>query len=478
MGKADDLAELYGDRLLAIREHAPIGQKAGGKLLSHWSGERIGKHLAATVLARVGVPRGKRGDQGVRDWRALLELCGESIPIAPASDIKREPIAGGTRLQTSGTRIRSLAQMLDAAEVDLDAYEVERYQIKKSEMGSKAADGTPMVTPLWHISVTLKRLPMAGLVAALARVVPSVVPLVPSRAHKVCLFIPDSQHGFVWSRNFTGLTPSHDRVALDCALQLAEEMQPDVVVFLGDMLDMQPWSQKYEVPPQSRQTTQPAVNELYWQLSEFRRLCPDAEMVLLGGNHEKRLERALSGNLGEAVGLSEALRTAPLLTVPRLLRLDDLGITWGGVYGEKGSIYWLWDRVKVHHGKAVRAGGGKTSASVVSSALHSEVFGHVHKLELACRTVTGPGSQRLVQVMSPGCMCDISGNVPAFHNPPDYQQGIGLAYLEGDSVTLHPVAVVGGTLVYGGRVYHGRSREEEIAAATGYPQIAMARSGD
>lgn len=54
-------------------------------------------------------------------------------------------------------RITTLDQLLDAANVDLDAWEVERFVVNKWEVGGRGPDGTIVVEPLFQVKAWLRR---------------------------------------------------------------------------------------------------------------------------------------------------------------------------------------------------------------------------------------------------------------------------------------------------------------------------------
>jgi len=58
--------------------------------------------------------------------------------------------------------------------------------------------------------------------------------------------------------------------------------------------------------------------------------------------------------------------------------------------------------------------------------------------------------------------------VPGYPGAPDWQQGIGLAWRDGDEVHLEAREIRSGALVYDGVTLRGADQVEAIAEATGY----------
>lgn len=78
----------------------------------------------------------------------------------PVQQVTSEATEKGMEAEAFGPRIKTLDELLVHVEADLTTYEVERFKVKKYEMGTKGPDGLPCVTPMWAVSASLK--PKAG----------------------------------------------------------------------------------------------------------------------------------------------------------------------------------------------------------------------------------------------------------------------------------------------------------------------------
>jgi hypothetical protein len=219
-----------------------------------------------------------------------------------------------------------------------------------------------------------------------------------------------------------------------------------------------------------RYTTQPALVELHWWLASLREAAPAAEIVYLEGNHENRIIRAITEKIDEAVGLTPAndLGGDPVLSLENLLGLRDLDIQYVGPYG---SSWWLWDRIQLHHGSIVRSKGGQTTTAMLANSTHSQVVGHIHRREYACRTIDTQNGPRTIAAMSPGCLCRIDGAVPHAGGSTvlDWQQGLGVAYKSSSGVDMQLVPIDQGMMFLHGNQYHGKDRIAELRDSTGLP---------
>lgn len=441
----NDLSQLRRDA--NSRRWAEIADRTG---LSWEDARDLGCHIR-------GKPLRSRGQRPRSD--------GKTPKPTNAKDGVHLSVKGDTaEAVAKGESIRTLPQLIAAAEIDLTRWIVDSWKANTWEMGS--GDGEKI--RLWQVKANLKRRP------------PWVVdPVRPIRHLKrkrsraggsrdAALVIPDSQNGYRWDTRHRNLDPLHDRRCWDLAVQVAQRVQPSIILLLGDMLDLAPWSTKYADGADLRGTTQPTLAELHWWLAQLRLASPGARILYLEGNHEDRIAKALRQLLAEAEGVRPAGEEdgPAMLSVERLLNLESIDVEYVGPYDAE---HWLWDTVRVHHGEKVRAKGGATASAVVSAASHSEIFGHVHRLELACRTLHGPEGERTLWAMSPGTIARIDGAVPSAVSRVDWQQG--LAVIERDaSGRLYPqlLTIEDGRTCWCREVLEGADRAEEISEATGW----------
>lgn len=226
---------------------------------------------------------------------------------------------------------------------------------------------------------------------------------------KTAAILPDPQFGF--RRLDDGsLDPFHDDRALDVALQVLEVERPDLTIWLGDLLDFAPFG-KYRLEPGFVGTVQPALEVAHEYLA--RSVALSDEVRLIEGNHDARLQNYIIDNALHAAGLRAAKSAPaswPALSVPALLRLEELGIEYVGAY-PAGATY-LNDNLACIHGHVVKS-GGSTAAEVVKQEHVSVVFGHIHRAETHYKTRNGRGAPRILAAHSPGCLCRIDGAVPS-----------------------------------------------------------------
>ena len=361
--------------------------------------------------------------------------------------------------------IMNLDDLLRMSKADTLTHEVLNHRINTWSTVTKGDDGVPTVTRLWQVSASLR---------------PRAIPLVPldwnppppfkrvaatPTGFRQAVVLPDMQIGFRWmglSEGNPWADPFHDRKAIDVALQVLKMVQPETVILLGDNLDFQPLSLRWPYPPEAGQTTSIALTEWRWLLRRIRETCPSAHIIYMYGNHEARLGKYLDERVGELKQVTHP-NGAMALGLSTILGLDQLDIETR----DYPLPYWLWGKIEIEHGRTVRRGGGATAARVLSEREHSVVYGHIHRQEVAHRTVDTPKGKREIVVGSPGCLCRVDGVVPGSDRP-DWQQGVGiLSLIDGMDEQLDLIRIQNGKAVYGSMVLQGEDYVQEMVADTG-----------
>lgn len=281
---------------------------------------------------------------------------------------------------------------------------------------------------------------------------------------KTAVVLPDQQIGY---RDFDGvLDPFHDEDAMNVALQIASDVKPDKIVNLGDFLDLAAHG-RFDQEPSFQRTTQAAIDRGHLHLAEQRAIATDAEIHLLAGNHDARITKHLMNNAAASFGLRKgcAPESWPVMTIPYLLRLDELGVTWHGGY-PTGRVH-INNRLICVHGEYIAPRPSAIAAKVwQADPLVSVIHGHTHHSYQEYRTLPVNGKPTLQMVGSPGCLCSVTGNVPA-HNSGildsgrpaprvmNWQQGIFVvSYEDGDGwFSVENVVIHRGRALFRGKSY-------------------------
>ena len=283
--------------------------------------------------------------------------------------------------------------------------------------------------------------------------------------HEVHVVLPDPQVGY---RDLpTGLDPFHDERAIDLALQITSWLEENdnlsSVINLGDFLDL-PSQGRFAQESAFASTTQNAIDRGHRFLVEQRAAAgPKAKIILIEGNHDRRMENFIVANALAAYGIRRAnTGELPVMSLPYLLRLDEIGVEYIDAY--PAGAYWINDRLRAIHGTKVRS-NGSTAAAYTNDTPHiSTVFGHVHRQELQSRTVFNRDGAIKSIAISPGCLCRVDGAVPSVNGSTkisgspavyyeNWQQGIAVITTEGDSFSTELVQIDEGVAWFRGRKF-------------------------
>lgn len=272
------------------------------------------------------------------------------------------------------------------------------------------------------------------------------------RGMDAALVIPDMQVGY--SRNVTTgeLTPYHDERAMNVVTLIAETVEPDISLFIGDGIDFNGWSDKFIVRPEFYFTTQPAICAASEYIGRIRNRTKK-RTILLEGNHDQRPENQIIKHLIAAYGLRSAdnMEAAPVLSIDNLLGLSRMGVEYIGDY--PNGEFWLNDYTRVIHGDKVKGQPGQTAAAVVRDANETTIFGHIHRTELATKTIPFRGGYRTVSAFSPGCLCHVDGRVPGSKRTDQWQQGAAVIWFNDTECSIVPIPIMNGRAFYNGEIY-------------------------
>lgn len=343
------------------------------------------------------------------------------------------------------SRPMTMEQMAKRFEIDLSVWEVERLitnvweNVSKDEqkdltfedgrIGGKVKSGGVIITPMWQTKVWWIRIKPVALSPILYPVDVSLFnyPISKSRITQgkspQILVVPDLHAGYV--RVGDKLVSMHDKKAVNVIRKISKMWSFTHIIFLGDLLDFAEWSTHFPTPNGLVDTTQKSLVEVAAFIAELRADHPNAKMVYLQGNHEIRMESILVKQVPAAYGLKRIgeLDGFPAMSIPGLLQLSDLDVKWIGDY--PSGEYWVGgDELRFIHGSLAKK-SGLTSAHYVNTEPYSTIFGHIHRVEEATRTIWSGGTKREIFAASPGCLCKIDdkGLVPARNKRNNWQQG-------------------------------------------------------
>jgi hypothetical protein len=218
-------------------------------------------------------------------------------------------------------------------------------------------------------------------------------------------------------RSFTSLHygdvhfPFEDQKALEILYAVMRDVQPEMVVCHGDLLDCTEIS-RYEKNPRHRVTLQQEIEMASSHLATMTALSPNAERWYFQGNHEDRLRRMIwdmASSLPERQlinlpGVSAALEW------PTLLGLDSIGWQF------KDRRETLFDKMILKHGTIVRKWSAFSAKAEWEKYAKSGISGHTHRRGVfEHRDHNGTHAW-----FEHGCLCNTD---PDYCEDPDWQAG-------------------------------------------------------
>ncbi len=200
--------------------------------------------------------------------------------------------------------------------------------------------------------------------------------------------------------------PYVDKDALDVTCQILRERQPDTLIVGGDLMDLSAWS-KYTQRPEWATITQTSINEIHQFLAKLRKSLPSTRIVVVEGNHEKRMPDTLLNNAKAAYGLKRGDQPEgwPVMSIPYLTAMDTLDIEYHD--GFPANTLWLTPELQFKH----RAKGRGPSA-VAGNERYSTVYGDNHRIESQYKTYPTMEGAKTFGVFGVGCLCRLDGQVP------------------------------------------------------------------
>lgn len=240
--------------------------------------------------------------------------------------------------------------------------------------------------------------------------------------------------------------PFQDDDALSIVHQITQDLKPDTIVYMGDGVDCYSVSD-YDRDPHRRFNIQDEINQLRRHIAMVRITNPQAQIHYLEGNHEDRLRRLLWRLKGPAAELLNLDVVKRELTWPRLLGLDELGISFYKYDGNQAHASIL-PKFTLIHGNLVRKFGGYTARGEMEKYGTSGASGHCHRLGLTAHAKLD-GSYIWAET---GCTCKLNAE---YSQNPDWQHGCVVATFDTETgaPSLEPVYIYNGLAVWRGNIY-------------------------
>ena len=321
----------------------------------------------------------------------------------------------------------------------------------KKAVGNRLERLTRSVSPVAAAAVEL---PLARVAAAPMTYLKGALPNGERRDGELVCFVGDTQY------------PYEDPKAHALLLAWLRDERPSRIYLTGDILDVYQLSRFGADGGARRASFQEELAYAHARLAEIRAAAgPDAVIYFIAGNHEERLTSYVARLAEPLIGLRRVGSDDEVLSLPYLIAIDDLGITWVGKRaGDLGGDYVnaqiaVTPTLIATHGYHSRKGGGGASVlPIVHQWDASVVGGHDHRQGVAMVSrggVAGVPLRRL-QAVSTGMMCR---QRLGYNAAPDWQLGFATAAVFADgsfAIDLATIDPVAGVIAWRGRRWGAR----------------------
>lgn len=214
--------------------------------------------------------------------------------------------------------------------------------------------------------------------------------------------------------------------AVDVALKVLAQEQPELIILNGDILDCYTISRFPKAKNRGTQF-QYEITKTKEFIKKIQKTCPGAKIVFCEGNHELRIQTYLSTHAKELASLT-------CLELTELLELDDFGIE----FVRYGDYFNITPTFVVTHGTVIRQKSGASAMGEQMKSGLSGVSNHTHRLGTV--NVTNRSGQ--YSWTEAGCLCLPEQEYVL--GTADWQQGMAIVSVYGEEAHTETVSIQNG----------------------------------
>lgn len=202
--------------------------------------------------------------------------------------------------------------------------------------------------------------------------------------------------------------PYHDMKAVESFINYCREVQPDMIVINGDLVDMYMLSRFAKGEGRNPMSEIEEARDILAQLRQDTK----ADIYYVIGNHEQRLEKTILTKAPELASLIE--------DVFSIFKLDDIGVKGAGTIT-------INDNFVFKHGTLLGNKSGLSAIKEMENAYLSGATGHTHRL---AKYIARKAGRKFVWLET-GCLCSME---PEYMLNPNWQQGFAMVQFENGKV--------------------------------------------
>lgn len=207
------------------------------------------------------------------------------------------------------------------------------------------------------------------------------------------------------------------------------EHRPDVGIINGDFLNMGDAAlTRHRLDPARVENLQTSIDTAWGILRDYVEASPSTSWKMLAGNHEDRLRNSILDQLAGVVhGVRQADRpkSHPVLSIPHLLRLDELGIEYVG--GDDDYRHWqieITPTLACRHGWIASKGSGSSALKTLRHLNYSVIVGHTHRQsQVFASSNRIDGTPVTLLAAETGTMAEVDATGLGYAPSPDWQNG-------------------------------------------------------
>lgn len=202
--------------------------------------------------------------------------------------------------------------------------------------------------------------------------------------------------------------PYHDKKAVSSFINYCREVQPDMIIINGDLVDMYMLSRFAKGEGRNPMSEIEEAREILATLRQDTK----ADIYYVIGNHEQRLEKTILTKAPELASLIE--------DVFSIFKLDDIGVKGAGTVT-------INDNFVFKHGTLLGSKSGLSAIKEMENAYLSGATGHTHRL---AKYIARKAGRKFVWLET-GCLCSME---PEYMLNPNWQQGFAMVQFENGKV--------------------------------------------
>lgn len=227
--------------------------------------------------------------------------------------------------------------------------------------------------------------------------------------------------------------PFEDKRTVDIFLKVIQDLQPKIVILLGDIPDFYEIS-SYSKNPLRLTNLQMEIDSAARFLDDVRSACGKADIHYTAGNHESRLQRYIANRSPELASLRS-------LRIEQLLNIEKNNIKYTEANFKIGNLHYIHGRrVSKHSAYSAKANMDDMGVSLIS--------GHVHRMGIHYRT-TWAGQFMAIEN---GTLA-ASGQEYMGATVPNWQQGFSVINYFNSDFWPELVNIANGKAVFRGNLY-------------------------